>query len=234
MEKKITMNKKLIIITGASSGIGAALAKTFSIAGYSLGLISRNLKAMEDLNLPETICQSVDVTDHASFKEAIKNAENKLGQVDCLINNAGFLKYGSFNEIQPEDHANMVNVNLLGVINGIESVISGMQDRKSGTIINISSLADRNSRPKFETYAATKAAVKSLSESLRMANAKNGIRICNIAPANILTEMSVSAKLDPKLAVSADDFAKTVLWIYQQPQNICIRDLVFSSTYYEP
>jgi NADP-dependent 3-hydroxy acid dehydrogenase YdfG len=234
METKVAMNKRLIIITGASSGIGAALAKTFSAAGYALGLLSRNLGAMEKLNLPETVCQSVDVTEQAMVADAIRDVENKLGPVDCLINNAGYLKHGAFHEIISEDHAKMVNVNLLGVINGIESVLSGMQERMTGTIINISSLADRNSRPKFETYAATKAAVKSLSESLRMANAKNGIRICNIAPANILTEMSVSAKLDPKLAVSAEDFAKTVLWIYQQPQNICIRDLVFSSTYYEP
>lgn len=189
---------------------------------------------MKKLNLPNTVCQSVDVTNYAMLKDAIRNVENKLGSVDCLINNAGYLKYGAFHEITPEEHANMVNVNLLGVINGVESVISDMQDRQSGTIINISSLADRNLRPRFETYAATKAAVRSLSESLRMANAKNGIRICNIAPANILTEMSVSAKLDPKLAVGAEDFAKTILWIYQQPQNICIRDLVFSSTYYEP
>jgi NADP-dependent 3-hydroxy acid dehydrogenase YdfG len=228
------MNKKLIIITGASSGIGAALAKTFSVAGYALGLLSRNLEAMEKLNLPNAVCQSVDVTNHAMFKDAINNIENKLGPVDCLINNAGYLKLGAFHEITPEEHANMVNVNFLGVVNGVASVLPGMQERKTGTIINISSLADRNSRPKFETYAATKAAVKSLSESLRMANAKNGIRVCNIAPTNILTEMSVSAKLDPQLAVSAEEFARTVLWMYQQPQHICIRDMVFSSTYYEP
>src|SRR3990167_87933 len=228
------MNKPLVIITGASAGIGAALAKIFSSEGYSLCLLSRNIESMEKLNLPNTLCQSVDVTDFDALKKAISLAENKFGATDCLINNAGFLKHGDFCEINHDDHANMVNVNFIGVINGIEAILPGMRERKNGTIINISSLADRNARPKFETYAATKAAVKSLTESARMANAKYGIRFCNLAPANILTEMSVTAKLNPKLGVSEKEFAKTVLWVYRQPQNICIRDMVFASTFYEP
>ena len=228
------MNKPLVIITGASSGIGASAANAFSKAGYAMGLLSRNLEAMEKLNIPNSICKSVDVTDFQAFKNAINEIENQLGPLDCLINNAGFLKRGDFSEITPEENSNMVNVNLLGVINGMNVVLPGMKERKNGTIINISSLADRNSRPELETYAATKAAVKSLSESSRMANAKFGIRICNIAPANILTKMSIAANLDPKIAVSVDDFSKILLWVYEQPKNICIRDMVISSTFYQP
>lgn len=228
------MNKPLVVITGASSGIGAEAAKIFSQAGYSLGLISRNLEAMEKLQLPNAICRSVDVIDYGALNEAIHFFEKQFGPIDCLINNAGYLKQGDFTEIEPDENINMLNVNVLGVINGIEAVLTGMRQRECGTIINISSLADRNSRPKFATYAATKAAVKSLSESVRMANAKYGVRICNIAPANILTKMSLAAKLDPKLAIPAEEFAKTILWVYEQPKNICIRDIVISSTFYEP
>lgn len=173
------MSNPLVIITGASSGIGVAMAKVFSAAGYSLGLLSRNLEAMEELNLPNAICVSTDVTNIDAIKKAIHVIEAKYGYVDCLINNAGFSKHGDFTELDHSDHAKMVNVNLQGVLNGIEVVLPGMIERKTGTIINISSVADRHPRPQIATYAATKAAVKSLSESLRMANAKYGIRVCN-------------------------------------------------------
>ena len=111
-----------------------------------------------------------------------------------------------------------------------------MRERKSGTIINISSVADRNARPNGATYAATKAAVKSLSESLRMANAKYGIRICNLAPAKIKTPLlqQVQPNEDHNQIINADNLARAALWIYQQPQAICVRDLVFAPTYYEP
>lgn len=228
------MNKPLVIITGASSGIGAAIAKIFSTAGYCLGLLARNLEAMEKMNLPNTLCLSVDITDFNALKNAVQQCEAKWGAIDCLINNAGFAKGGEFTELDHVDHLNTVNINLQGVINGIEAVLPGMQERKTGTIINISSVADRNPRPTIATYAATKAAIKSLTESLRMANAKYGIRICNLAPAKILTPMLISANLNDNQIISADDLAKTALWMYQQPQTICIRDLVIAPTYYEP
>lgn len=227
------MNKSLVVITGASSGIGAAMAKVFSAAGYSLGLLARNLEAMEKLNLPDALCISVDVTDFDAFKKAIHTCEAKFGSVDCLINNAGFVKGGDFTELDHPDQMNMVNVNLQGVINGIEAVLPGMRVRKTGTIVNISSVADRNPRPQVATYAATKAAVKSLSESLRMANAKYGIRICNLAPAKIMTPMLIAANLNDNQTISAEDLAKAALWMYQQPQTICVRDLVFAPTFYE-
>jgi NADP-dependent 3-hydroxy acid dehydrogenase YdfG len=227
------MNKSLVIITGASSGIGAAIAKIFSNAGYSLGLFARNKDAMEKLNLPNTICISVDVTDINALRSGIQLAEEKFGSIDCLINNAGFAKGGDFTELTHADHLRTVNVNLVGVINGIEIVLPGMRKRKTGTIINISSVADRHPRPSIATYAATKAAVKSLSESLRVANAKYGIRVCNLAPAKINTPMLMAASLNDNQIIPSEDLAKAALWIYQQPQTICVRDLVFAPTFYE-
>jgi NADP-dependent 3-hydroxy acid dehydrogenase YdfG len=117
------MNKSLVIITGASSGIGAAAAQIFSQAGYPVGLIARNLEAMEKLNLPNALCQSVDVTDHDALREAIKRAENKWGPVDCLINNAGFAKGGDFLNVLHDVHGTTVKVNILGVINGCANLL---------------------------------------------------------------------------------------------------------------
>lgn len=211
------MNKSLVVITGASSGIGSAMAKVFSASNYPVCLLSRNLAAMEALNLPNSLSLSVDVTDFAAFKNAIDMAEDQFGPVDLLCNNAGFVKAGDFVDIDHEAHENMVNVNLQGIINGLEIVLTRMRERKHGTIINVSSVADRNARPNLADYAATKAAVKSLTESLRMDNAKYGMRICNLAPAKIRTPMLISSTLPASEVVEPDDVALSALWMYEQP-----------------
>ena len=228
------MNKPVVIITGASSGIGAGIASLFSQAGYRLGLLARNVHIMEALKLPNAMCLKVDVTDVKSVVEAICQLENHMGPIGCLINNAGHAKSGEFTKISHDEHEKMINVNLLGVINCIETVLPMMQLRRAGTIINISSVSDRNARPALATYAATKAAIKSLSESLRMANAKYGIRICNVAPAKIKTPMLLQSHLNDEDIVAVEDVAKAILWIYEQPPSVCIRDLVIAPTYYEP
>ena len=227
------MNKPLIIITGASSGIGAAVAKLFSEAGYATALLARNKSVMNTLCLENSISIECDVTDISSVNHAINIAQEKFGAADCLINNAGFAKGGEFTDVSHDDNQKMISVNLNGVINCIESVLPTMQKNKSGTIINISSVADRKSRPTLPVYAATKAAVKSLSESLRTANAKYGIRICNVAPAKIKTPLLMSSNLSDDQIIQVEDMAKAILWIYQQPKTVCIRDIVIAPTYYE-
>jgi NADP-dependent 3-hydroxy acid dehydrogenase YdfG len=227
------MKNSLVLITGASSGIGASLGKVFSEAGFSVGLLSRNVDAMKALNLPNCLCIETDVTDIESVKRSVEQAEKTFGPTALLINNAGFGKGGEFTSLEHNDHSQMLQVNLQGVINMTEIVLPGMQARKAGTIINISSVADRNARPNLAVYAATKAAVKSLSESLRMANAKYGIRICNVAPAKIRTPLLISSGLDQNQIIEVEDVAKAVLWIFQQPPGVCIRDLVIAPTYYE-
>lgn len=226
-------SSKLIIITGASFGIGAALATLFSEAGYSLGLLARNVDAMQTLQLPSSLYIETDVTDVNSVKQAIAQAEQQLGPVACLINNAGFARGGEFTPLNHADQETMIQVNIMGVINGIEAVLPSMRARESGTIINISSVADRKSRPNMAVYAATKAAIKSLTDSLATANAQYGIRFCNVAPARIRTPMLADLNIADDQPIEVSDFAKAILWIYQQPENICIRDMVIVPTDYD-
>jgi NADP-dependent 3-hydroxy acid dehydrogenase YdfG len=197
-------------------------------------LLARNIQALESLHLPNSVCAEVDVTDLSAVQSAIEQAEQQLGPLDCLINNAGVGFSGDFSEISHEQNLQMVEVNLLGVVNGVEAVLPQMRQRKHGTIINISSVADRNSRPQLAVYAATKAAVKSLTESLRAANAIYNTRFTNIAPAKINTPLLKSSSLDTDEVIDPVDLAKAVLWVYQQPQSICIRDLVIAPTQYLP
>ena len=135
------MNKPLIVITGSSSGIGAAVAKLFSEAGCATALLARNKNVMDALQLKNSISIECDVTDISSVNHAINIAQEKFGQVDCLINNAGFAKGGEFTEVSHDDNQKMIGVNLNGVINCIESILPSMQKNKSGTIINFVDLS---------------------------------------------------------------------------------------------
>lgn len=139
--------KQLVIITGASSGIGEQCAIDFSKAGHPLLLLSRRLDRMEKLNLPNTLCEKVDVTDADSFKKAIEKAEKLYGPADLLINNAGVMYLEDLVDQKLEKISQMVNINIMGVLNGINGVLKGMIERKSGTIINISSIAGIKSFP---------------------------------------------------------------------------------------
>jgi NADP-dependent 3-hydroxy acid dehydrogenase YdfG len=118
--------KPLVVITGASSGIGEACAQSFSAAGHPLLLVARRLDRMQALNLPNTICAQVDVTDRPKLKEAIDGAVAKYGPVDCLVNNAGVMLLGKVQTQDPEEWQKMFDVNLMGVLNGTHLVLPSM------------------------------------------------------------------------------------------------------------
>ena len=138
---------KLVVITGASSGIGKATALRFSKAGYALLLLARRIDKLEELNLPNTLCRKVDVTDLASFQAAVSEAEAKFGPVDLLVNNAGIMLLGNAITQNPIEWQQMLNVNVMGVLNGVKVVLEGMVKRNNGTIVNISSIAGRKTFP---------------------------------------------------------------------------------------
>lgn len=121
-----TNAKPLVVITGASSGIGEATAKSFSAAGHPLLLVARRLDRLEALNLPNTICAQVDVTDRPKLTEAIEQAVAKYGPVDCLVNNAGVMLLGKVQTQNPEEWQRMFDVNLMGVLNGTHVVLPSM------------------------------------------------------------------------------------------------------------
>jgi NADP-dependent 3-hydroxy acid dehydrogenase YdfG len=122
-----TTTKPLVVITGASSGIGEACARSFSAAGHPLLLIARRLDRLQALKLPENvICAQVDVIDRASLKEAIEKAVEKYGPVDCLVNNAGVMLLGKVQTQDPDEWKRMFDTNLMGVLNGTHAVLPSM------------------------------------------------------------------------------------------------------------
>lgn len=235
--------KNLIVITGASSGIGQAAAKLFSQHGHPLLLIARRIEPMKALNLPHTLCKSVDVTNIEALKNAVQEAEAEFGPVDAIINNAGVMLLGNIIEQDPTEWERMLDINVKGLLNGVHAVAKGMVERKTGTIINISSIAGKKTFPKHVAYVGTKFAVHGLSENLREELSPHNVRVTTIAPGAVDTELlshttDQSIKDDYKawaeefgsILLAAKDVANAILYAYQQPQSVCIREIALATT----
>ena len=238
--------KKLIVITGASAGIGQAIAQQFSALGHPLLLIARRLEQLTALNLPNTLCRQVDVTDQAAFEAAIADAEQAYGAVDCLVNNAGVMLLGAIDTQNAQEWQTMFNVNVIGLLNGMQAVLAPMKARNGGTIINISSIAGRKTFGDHAAYCGSKFAVHAMSENVREEVAASNVRIITIAPGAVETELLSHTSSDEIKAgyqswkdsmggvLSANDIATTVSFAYQQPQSVCIREIVIAATKQQP
>ncbi|GAB3483589.1 SDR family oxidoreductase [Marinomonas epiphytica] len=236
------MSKPLIVITGASSGIGAAMAKRFAELGHPLLLIGRRVEKMEALGLPNALCKQVDITDGAALAFAIKEAEGVYGPVDCLINNAGVMLLGQIDQQDPVQWQTMFNVNVMGLLHGMQAVLADMKARNGGTILNVSSIAGKKSFPNHAAYVGTKFAVSSMTENVREEVADANVRVMSICPGAVDTEL-LSHTTDQAIidgynewkesmggVLAADDIAKTAVFMYSQPQNVNIRDVVMAAT----
>lgn len=237
------MNKPLIIITGASSGIGEATARLLSAAGHPLLLLARRLDRMQALALPNCLCRAVDVSNREAFAAAVKEAEAHYGPADALVNNAGVMLLGQMHEQDPAQWEQMLDVNVKGLLNGIHALVGGMIERRQGTIINVSSVAGRKTFPNHVAYVGTKFAVHGISENLREEVAPHNVRVITIAPGAVETEL-LGHTTDTAIkegyqawkadmggqVLSAEDVAGAIAFAYQQPQHVCIREIVLAAT----
>lgn len=238
--------KKLIVITGASSGIGEAIARRLSAAGHPLLLLARRVDRLKALDLPNTLCEKVDVNDKTTFEAAISKAEAQFGPVDGLVNNAGVMLLGQMDTQDANEWQRMFDVNVIGLMNGMQAVLALMKARQSGTIINISSVAGRKTFGNHAAYCGTKFAVHAISENVREEVADSNVRVTTIAPGAVETELlSHTTSDDIKNGYEdwkdsmggvlvADDIARTVEFAYQQPQGVCIREIVVAATRQQP
>jgi NADP-dependent 3-hydroxy acid dehydrogenase YdfG len=233
------MDRPLGVVTGASSGIGLAVARALTAAGHPVLLISRHITPLPELTGKPVVYAQADVADFGAVARAIQDAERTYGGTDCLVNSAGTIDARTFDQIDHASYDREIDTNLRGVLNGIKAVLGGMTERKGGTIVNISSISDRKTAPAAIAYTATKYAVRGLTESLRQAEATTGIRLINIAPGYVQTsihehmgitfEQYRQALGNPDF-MTADELAAIVMFCYQQPAHICIRDLVVAPT----
>ena len=236
------MTKPLAVITGASAGIGAAIARALSAAGHPLLLTARRVDRLRELDLPDTVCRQNDVADVEGFRAAVAEAEEVHGPVDLLVNNAGWLNLAAFKDQEPDHWQGMFETNVVGLLNTTSVVFSPMLERRAGTIINVGSTAGHRYGPNHVVYVGTKFAVRGLTEGLRAEAAGRGVRVVLISPGLVDTELlNRSTQVDLIEAYQAnkdrlrgglrpDDVAAAVLFAYQQPPEITVRELIIAPT----
>jgi NADP-dependent 3-hydroxy acid dehydrogenase YdfG len=242
----MNITKPLVIITGASSGIGAATAKAFAAAGCPLLLLARRLEQMEALKLQNTLCRKVDVLDRKGLQTAVSEAEARFGPAEILINNAGIMLNGDPAKQSPEEWDRMIDVNLKGVMNGIHAVLPAMVARESGTIVNIGSIAGRKTFGAHSVYCGTKFGVHAITETIREEVASKNVRLITIAPGMVGTELVSHATDEAAKAgwlayaeqiggpLVPEDIAEAILYACQAPQRVCIREIVICPTRQQP
>lgn len=234
--------KKLVVITGASSGIGMEFAKRFSRGGHPVLMLARRQDVMEELHLPNCLCRGVDVTDLTAMEGAIREAEAIYGKTDLLINCAGLMLLGHPDRQDFEEWSRMIDVNVKSVLAGTKVVLADMMARNEGTIINISSIAGRKTFDNHSVYCGTKYAVHAITESMRKEVAGSNVRMIVIAPGVVETPLlshtsdqaikdnyelwkqSIDGGLEPAQIADCAWFA------YQMPQSVCVREIVIAKT----
>ncbi len=238
------IENKVVVIAGASSGLGEALARRLVKDGAKLVLGARRLerlkKLAQDLNLAPEAAVQTDVTQPEQVQALVDKAVALYGRVDVMVNNAGLMPHSLLERKKFDDWNAMIDVNLKGVLYGIAAALPYMQQQKSGHIINTSSVAGHKVRPGSAVYAATKTAVRVISEGLRQEVKPYNIRTTIISPGAVeselvasITEADVAANIQQfydDVAISAESFASVVAFAISQPEDVDINEILFRPT----
>ena len=237
---------KVVVITGASSGLGEATARLLAGHGAKVVLGARRIDRLralaKELKLPETAVMQTDVTDRRQVKRLVDHAVSTHGRIDVIINNAGLMPQSPLDRLKIDDWDRMIDVNVKGVLYGIAAALPHMERQKSGHIINVSSVAGHKVRPGGAVYSATKHAVRVISEGLRQEVKPHNIRTTIISPGAVDTELPDSVT-EPDIAervrksyehaIPADSFARAVVFAMSQPEDVDINEILFRPTVQE-
>ncbi|MDD3457928.1 MAG: SDR family NAD(P)-dependent oxidoreductase [Weeksellaceae bacterium] len=181
------MDKKVVVITGSSSGIGKTLANYFAVKGHVVYGLSRSKCENQDF-----VHISTDVTDFENVYRSIQQVLDESERIDVLINNAGIGMLGTIEDVKKEDFDKLLNVNVYGVIYTMQVVLPLMRKQGSGHIVNISSIASNHGLPFRGCYSASKSAVDRITESVRLENQNTGIEIFSLSLGDIKTSIAES------------------------------------------
>ncbi|MGE5207770.1 MAG: SDR family oxidoreductase [Alphaproteobacteria bacterium] len=237
---------KVVVITGASSGLGEAAARLLSAEGAKIVLGARRserLKSLADeLNRDggNVLAVATDVTHRDQVKKLVDQAVEKFGRVDVMINNAGIMPRAPLERLTIDDWDRTIDVNIKGVLYGVAAVLPYMIQQKSGHMIFVSSVAGHKIGPEFAVYAATKHAVRAFAEGFRQEVKPNNIRTTIISPGAVdtelpgsVTEPDIAEKIRQyysDIAIPADSFAQAVAFAMSQPDNVDVNEILFRPT----
>lgn len=241
-------NSRVIVITGASSGIGEATAKLLATRGDKLVLGARRVERLEEITASikkaggEAIYERTDVTAKAEVQALADLAIGTFGRIDVWINNAGIMPHSAFIKQRTEDWDRMVDVNIKGVLYGIAAALPQMREQAGGQFINLSSVAGHITRPTAGVYSATKFAVRAISEALRLEEAQAGsnVRVTIVSPGAVDTELPgtiTDAEVKPgidqiyqTLAIPPERIANVIAYAIDMPADTALNEIIVRPT----
>ena len=224
----------LILITGASRGLGRQIAITCAARGYRLALVARNQESLDDLSAElkndhgcEAGVFAFDLAESGAAEQCINDVQAAMGPVDVLINNAGIGWYKPFLEHTPEEHDQMIDLNFRAVVHLTHAVLPGMLERKQGHIINIGSDLSHRALGHMAIYTATKHAMRGLSRSLSQDYREQGIKVTQINPGMIDSSFnnSVEGSLDEAFALKTVPLADLIVQVMEQPGHQMVDEI---------
>lgn len=229
---------KVAVVTGASSGIGAAVARALGAEGAGVALAARREEALREIRSTldgESLVVATDVTDRAQVKALVERAEAGLGPVDVLVNCAGVMYYTLMKNLREDEWERTVEVNCKGALNCIGAALPGMLERGRGHIVTISSDAARTVYPGLAVYSASKFFVEALSQGLRLETAGAGLKVTTIQPGNVATDLlGLSGDVEAlKLygeptgarVLDPEDVAASVVHALKQPSHAAVNEI---------
>jgi NADP-dependent 3-hydroxy acid dehydrogenase YdfG len=235
---------KVVVITGASSGLGEAAARRLAQNGAKLTLGARRLDRLQalarELKLGPDAAVQTDVSRYEEVARLVDRAVKSHGRIDVIVNNAGLMPHSLLERLKIDEWDRMIDVNIKGVLYGVAAALPHMKARNSGHIINVSSVAGHKVRAGGTVYSATKTAVRVISEGLRQEVKPYNIRTTIISPGAVASELPDSitdpeigpatAKFYKEMAISADSFASMVMFAMRQPEDVDVNEILFRPT----
>ena len=234
---------KVVVITGASSGLGEAAARLLSAQGATVVLGARRSDRLQSLadelsgSGGKALAVATDVTHRNQVKRLVDTAAQKFGRVDVMINNAGIMPRAPLERLTIDDWDRTIDVNIKGVLYGIAAALPHMKKQKSGHMIFVSSVAGHKIGPDFAVYAATKHAVRALAEGFRQEVKPYNIRTTIISPGAVATELpdsvtepDIAEKIRTyydEIAIPAESFAQVVIFAMSQPEEVDVNEILF-------
>jgi 3-oxoacyl-[acyl-carrier protein] reductase len=218
-----SLEGKVAFITGASRGIGAAVARALSAEGVKLGLASRS---GDDLGLPEALGLQCDVRDATGIEAAVSATVERFGRLDILVANAGVGAYGPFLELRPEHLEEMIDVNVRGTLYAVRAALPHLLAGGEGDIVTVASEAGRRGLPYEAVYCASKFAQVGFTRALDHELRERGVRCTNVCPGGVATDFAMGEGRGrrpgmPELAgmMRPEDVADVVLFVLTRPRN---------------
>jgi NADP-dependent 3-hydroxy acid dehydrogenase YdfG len=236
---------KVVVITGASSGLGEATARLLSAQGATVVLGARRVERLQSLAAElngsgKALAVATDVTDRSQVQRLVDAAVQAYGRVDVMIHNAGVMPRAPLERRTIDDWERTIDINIKGVLYGIAAALPYMQAQKAGHMIFVSSVAGHKVSPENAVYAASKHAVRVIAEGLRQEVKPYNIRTTVISPGAVatelpdsITELDIAAnihKFYAEIAIPAESFARAVVFAMSQPEDVDINEILYRPT----